>query len=107
MRKIVPHQNLAALRNILWALALTGALLSCRHGGGYAAFEGMNAGDSFVSAAMILSGMGPIAPFKTDAGKVFAGCYALYSGLVVLITAGLILAPVLHNVLHRFHLGDE
>ncbi len=74
---------------------------------GYAMFEGMNAVDSFVSAAMILAGMGPIAPFKTDAGKVFAGCYALYSGLVVLITAGLILAPVLHNVLHRFHLGDD
>jgi hypothetical protein len=92
--------------NILWALALTVVSLIIGMAG-YAFFESMNAVDSFVSAAMILSGMGPIAPFKTDAGKIFAGCYALYSGLVVLVTAGLILAPVLHNVLHRFHLGDE
>jgi hypothetical protein len=97
-RRLVP--------NVLVAAGLT--LLSLLAGmAGYAWFESMSLVDSFVSAAMILSGMGPIAPFKTDAGKVFAGCYALYSGLVVLITAGLILSPVLHNMMHRFHLGDE
>lgn len=52
---------------------------------------------------MILGGMGPVDPVRTSAGKLFAGCYALYSGLVVLVTAGLILAPIAHRILHRFH----
>lgn len=74
---------------------------------GYMFFERMGSVDAFLNAAMILGGMGPVGTISTTGGKIFAGLYALYSGLVVLITAGLILAPVLHNVLHRFHLGDD
>jgi hypothetical protein len=74
---------------------------------GYAAFEGMSAVDAFVNASMILSGMGPLDAPKTVGGKLFAGSYALYSGLVLVLAAGLVLAPLVHRMLHRFHLEDE
>ena len=63
--------------------------------------------DAFLNAAMILSGMGPV-DILTDAwAKLFAGLYAIYSGLTLVATAGLILAPIIHRFLHRFHLEDE
>ena len=74
---------------------------------GYAWFEGMSAVDAYVNAAMILSGMGPLDAPKTTGGKLFAGTYALYSGLVLVLVAGLVLAPLVHRMLHRFHLEDE
>jgi len=70
---------------------------------GYAYFEGMSFVDAFVNAAMILSGMGPIGELKTTAGKVFAGLYAIFSGLIIIIATGFVLAPIFHRVLHRFH----
>jgi hypothetical protein len=70
---------------------------------GYTMTEGMSAIDAYVNAAMILSGMGPVDQLKTAGGKVFAGSYALFSGLFVVIATGFVLAPVLHHVLHRFH----
>src|SRR5262245_31724634 len=74
---------------------------------GYHHFESMPWIDAFVNAAMILSGMGPIGNLQTYGGKLFAGCYALYSGLAVVLATGLILAPVIHRILHRFHLPCE
>jgi hypothetical protein len=74
---------------------------------GYHYLENLNAVDSFLNAAMILGGMGPVAIMHTDAGKIFAGLYALYSGLAVLATAGLIFAPLIHRLLHRFHAYDN
>ncbi len=74
---------------------------------GYRYFEGMSWVDAFVNAAMILSGMGPVSTLATEGGKIFAGCYALYSGLAVIIATGLILAPVVHRLMHRFHLEAE
>jgi hypothetical protein len=56
---------------------------------------------------MLLGGMGPVNPPQTDAGKLFAGMYALYAGLVFVVTAGVLLAPVLHRLIHRFHLEEE
>lgn len=70
---------------------------------GYAATEGMGFADAFVNAAMILSGMGPVSELHTTGGKIFAGCYAILSGLIIVIGAGFVLAPVAHRVLHRFH----
>ena len=70
---------------------------------GYASFEGMSFVDAFVNAAMILSGMGPVGELKTTAGKVFAGSYAIFSGLIIVIATGVVLAPIFHRVLHRFH----
>jgi hypothetical protein len=70
---------------------------------GYAAFEGMSFIDAFVNAAMIRSGMGPLGELKTTAGKIFAGCYAIFSGLIIVIATGVVLAPIFHRVLHCFH----
>jgi hypothetical protein len=63
--------------------------------------------DAFLNAAMILSGMGPVANLQTNAGKLFAGCYALYSGIALITVLGIIFAPVIHRFLHKFHLEDE
>jgi hypothetical protein len=60
--------------------------------------------DAFVNAAMLLSGMGPVTPLENTPVKVFAGAYALYCGVVLLATVGLVLAPIVSYVLHRFHL---
>src|SRR5947209_6298690 len=60
--------------------------------------------DSLLNASMILTGMGPVDPMQTVSGKLFASCYALFSGIVFITTAGVLLAPVVHRVLHKFHL---
>ena len=70
---------------------------------GYMGFEKLSAVDAFLNASMILGGMGPVATISTSGGKIFAGLYALYSGLVFLVVGALLLAPVVHRVLHRFH----
>ena len=74
---------------------------------GYRATEGMSWLDAFLNASMILSGMGEITPLATSTGKLFAGLYALFSGLVILVTAAILVAPVVHRLLHRLHLEDE
>jgi hypothetical protein len=71
---------------------------------GYRHYEHMSFTDAYVNASMLLSGMGPIETHLTESGKVFAGTYALYSGLVFIIVAGVIVAPVLHRFLHVLHL---
>ena len=72
---------------------------------GYHHFEHMSWIDSFANAAMILSGMGPLASLQTSSGKVFAGFYALFSGLVFIVFLGVVFAPVVHRFLHKFHLS--
>ena len=74
---------------------------------GYHFLEDLTWLDAFLNASMILGGMGPVDPVKTTSGKLFAGCYALYSGLVVIATAGVLLVPVLHRLLHKFHAETE
>jgi hypothetical protein len=74
---------------------------------GYRLLEGLSWLDSFLNASMLLGGMGPVTMPLTDAGKLFAGLYALYSGLFVIFVAGLILAPVAHRILHRFHMEER
>ena len=70
---------------------------------GYMYFEHLPWRDAFVNTAMLLGGMGPVDSLKTNGGKVFAGLFALYSGLVFLVVAATLLAPVVHRILHRFH----
>ena len=70
---------------------------------GYMHYESLAWRDAFLNAAMLLGGMGPVDPPKSDGGKVFAGLYALYAGLLILVTAGVVLSPVLHRILHKFH----
>ena len=74
---------------------------------GYHGYEGLPWIDAFLNASMILSGMGPLMQPVTTGGKLFAGFYALYSGLAVLVIAGFIFAPVVHRFLHRFHIEGE
>lgn len=74
---------------------------------GYRTLEGMDWVDCFLESAMLLGGMGPIHAPATTAGKLFAGVYALYSGILVIGTAGIILAPIFHRLLHSLHVEDE
>jgi hypothetical protein len=93
-------------RNFLGGVAIILGSLLCGMLG-YRYFEAMTWTDSYLNATMILSGMGPIGTPQTESGKVFAGTYALYSGFVVIVASGIVFAPVLHRMLHRFHLSDE
>ena len=74
---------------------------------GYVHFENLPVLDAFLNAAMLLGGMGPVDAPKTSGGKLFAGLFALYAGLVFIITAGVLLAPVLHRLLHKFHWSEH
>ena len=74
---------------------------------GYSHYEHMPLRDAFLNASMILGGMGPVETKLTEPGKLFAGLYALYSGVVFIAVMGIMLTPVVHRVLHRFHWDDE
>lgn len=95
------------LINIFVALALVLAALAIGIYG-YQATEGMALIDAFLNAAMLLGGMGPVAPeLHTEAGKLFAGVYALGCGLVLVLVSGIVLAPVFHRVLHALHVDND
>lgn len=94
LARLLRHFGVATL---LIVLSLGAGML------GYVHYERLAWRDAFLNAAMLLGGMGPVDAPRTDAGKIFAGLYALYAGLVFLIVAGVLLAPVVHRVLHRFH----
>ena len=94
------------LNHVLFALGL----LSVSLGGGmagYMHYESLPWRDAFLNASMLLGGMGPVDAPKTDAGKLFAGLYALYAGLVFLIIVAILLGPIVHRAMHRFHWEDE
>jgi hypothetical protein len=74
---------------------------------GYRSLMGMSWIDAFVNASMILSGMGPLADPQTSGAKLFAGLYALFSGLAVLAIAGVVFAPVVHRFLHYLHADED
>jgi hypothetical protein len=97
-RRVVRSFGTASL---LIGLSLLGGML------GYRYFEGMSWIDAFANASMILSGMGPLTPIETSGGKLFAGFYALYSGLALILATGILFAPLLHRLLHRFHLEEK
>ncbi len=74
---------------------------------GYHAFGDLPWVDALLNASMILTGMGPVDPMKTTAGKLFAAAYALFSGVAFLTIVGVLLAPAVHRFLHHFHLEIE
>lgn len=74
---------------------------------GYHFLEGLSWIDALLNASMILGGMGPVNPIRTNIGKVFASFYALYSGVVLLASVGVLATPIFHRFLHYFHLADE
>jgi len=74
---------------------------------GYRATEHMSWLDAFLNASMLLGGMGPVNTLATDGGKLFAGLYALACGLLFVLVSGVVLAPVLHRVLHALKVEDS
>jgi hypothetical protein len=74
---------------------------------GYVYFESLSWTDAFLNASMLLGGMGPVNMPMTEGGKLFAGMYALYSGVIFLVVAGIMGAPLVHRILHRFHLEEN
>ncbi len=104
LRRPIPREHFIRrmLGHLAAAMALLGAsLLAGMAGYGY--FEHLPWRDAFLNAAMLLGGMGPVDTPQTDGGKVFAGLYALYAGLVFLVVLAIIFTPVIHRVLHTFH----
>lgn len=98
VRRVLLH---AAIALVLLAVSLLAGMA------GYAHFEQLAWRDGFLNSAMLLGGMGPVDPPRTDAGKLFAGFYALYAGLVFIVMAGLVFAPVFHRLLHKFHWDED
>lgn len=94
--RVARHGGLASLFLLLSLLA--GML-------GYHALGSLPWLDAFLNASMILTGMGPVAPMTTPAAKLFAGCYALFSGIAFLSSVGILFAPIVHRAMHRFHMG--
>lgn len=93
-------------RNII--IGLTMILISLGIGIlGYHHFEKMSWVDAYVNAAMILSGMGPVNTITTNYGKIFAGTYALFSGIIFLVIAAIVFAPVIHWFFHKFHIEEK
>lgn len=93
-------------RNIFWGM---GIISICLFIGmlGYRYFENMSWTDAFVNASMILSGMGPVGALNTQGGKIFAGLYAIFSGVVFLVMIAIVFAPVIHRFFHQFHMEDK
>ena len=100
----IPRSTFAA-RLMLHVAAAVGLLVASLAVGmwGYIAFEGLAPLDAFLNAAMLLGGMGPVNSPATPGGTLFAGLYALYAGLIFIVTAAFIFAPIAHRILHRFH----
>lgn len=96
-RRLVVHFGMVAA---LVGVSLCGGML------GYRAFAHMRWVDAFLNASMLLGGMGPVGDLPNDAAKIFAGLYALYAGLVFIVSIGLVIAPVAHRILHRLHVDD-
>ena len=107
-QKLIPRYHFIKrlLINIFIGLLITfislfGGMIGYRH------YEGMNWVDAYVNASMILSGMGPVQELKTEAGKIFAGSYALFSGIIFLVTASIISIPLFHRFFHQFHIEED
>jgi hypothetical protein len=97
-------------RRLAWHGVLALALIAASLAGGmagYVVLEGLPPLDAFLNAAMLLGGMGPVDLPKTPGGKLFAGGYALYAGLLFIGVTALVLAPILHRVLHHFHWDEK
>ncbi|MEK6376075.1 MAG: hypothetical protein AABO58_25650 [Acidobacteriota bacterium] len=98
-------------RRVLWHLATAIGAIAVALGAGVAGYHfiaGFNLIDALLNASMILGGMGPTGdPLCTDGAKIFASCYALFSGLFFIALLGLLVAPFFHRVMHKLHLDEE
>ncbi len=107
-QKLLPRRKFVRrlLSNLAIVLGLIGTSL---FGGmlGYHLLEGLDWLDSFLEAAMIIGGMGPVSTLHGWGAKFFAGSYAIYCGLLLIAASGLLLAPVFHRVMHNLHMAEE
>jgi hypothetical protein len=108
MAPLLPRKKLAAhvMRNLVMGMMLIYIALGIGMLG-YHDLEHMSWIDSFVNAAMILSGMGPMGNLSTDAGKIFAGFYALFSGLAFILIVGIVFAPMVHRFIKTINIEDS
>lgn len=97
-KRLLLHLSIAS---ILLVVSLAVGML------GYSYFERLSLLDAFLNSAMLLGGMGPATTPVTPGGKLFAGVYALYAGLVFIVTAALVFTPIVHRVLHKFHWNSK
>ena len=95
------------MRAVLLGVAMIVVSLAIGMAGYLWFFPTLDWADAFVNAAMILSGMGPLAIPETTAAKVFSGCYAIYSGLILVMSAGVVFAPLVHRFLHKLHADED
>ncbi len=98
------------IRRLLFHLALAAGIVAAAllvGMSGYVYFEQLSWLDAFLNAAMLLGGMGPVESPRTDGGKLFAGSYALFAGLIFLVVAGILLGPVVHRIMHQLHMEEE
>lgn len=105
-QKHTPKFFIHLARNMIWSLILIAFALYIGMLG-YHVFEHMSWVDAFASASMILSGMGPLSPLTTTGGKLFAGFYALFSGLAFILLVGVMFAPIIHQFFRRIHLENK
>lgn len=95
---------------VVRSIALSAGIVSAALGigiFGYHEFAGLAWIDALVDASMILSGMGPVNSLTSDSGKIFASAYALFSGIIFLAISAIVIAPMLHRLLHHFHLDAK
>jgi len=108
------HEQLAPrsvfVKRVIGALAIAFGLIAIALSVGivgYHVIAGFNFVDSLLEASMILGGMGPVRELPNDTAKMFASIYALFSGVIFIALMGIILAPVAHRVLHKFHVDEK
>lgn len=104
-KPVIPHHQFRTrlARSLLLGAAMVAVSLAIGMVGFMHYFPKMDWADAFVNAAMLLSGMGPMAQPETMGAKVFAGFYALFAGLMLVMTTGVIFAPLVHRFLHVMH----
>jgi hypothetical protein len=108
------HERLLTTRQFTWRVAaffgVAGLLIVFALGIGVAGYHwiaGFSPMDALLNASMILAGMGPVGELHSRAAKLFASAYALFSGLVFISVAGLLFTPLIHRILHRFHVDES
>ena len=108
-RPVLPRPQFLSrlMRAVLLGLGLIVVSLAIGMAGYLYFFPKMDWADAFVNAAMILSGMGPLAVPETTGSKLFSGCYAIYSGLMLVMSAGVVFAPLVHRFLHKLHADED
>jgi len=108
-RPVLPRPQFISrlMRALLLGVGLIAISLAIGMAGYLYYFPKLDWADAFVNAAMILSGMGPLAIPDTTGAKIFSGCYAIYSGLMLVMSAGVVFAPLVHRFLHKLHADED